>query len=110
MMLIGRVELKKLFGMVGIIILVGGLIYLIVPHLPKEWTLFDRVTTWENRVDQFLHGSEIPEYEVKTVDGNYQYIMLVWPLPTVEFSVNSGETAGNVIFYHKLIPTSFMQL
>ena len=58
--------------MVGIIILVGGLIYLIVPHLPKEWTLFDRVTTWENRVDQFLHGSEIPEYEVKTVDGNYQ--------------------------------------
>ena len=72
MMLIGRVELKKLFGMVGIIILVGGLIYLIVPHLPKEWTLFDHVTTWENRVDQFLHGSEIPEYEVKTVDGNYQ--------------------------------------
>lgn len=72
MMLIGRVELKKLFGLVGILAAFGAVFLLVAPHLPTDNKVFDRFHTWANRVSNFTDDDELPAYLQKTVDNNYQ--------------------------------------
>lgn len=71
MMLIGRVELKKLFGMIGLMVTIVVLVFVVVPHLPSGVQGLDRAQTWINRITEFS-GDEVPEYMQKTDDKNYQ--------------------------------------
>ncbi|MCP9610746.1 FtsW/RodA/SpoVE family cell cycle protein [Coprobacter tertius] len=71
MMLIGRIELKKWFGSIAIIVLVGLSGLFISKYLPEDVGIFKRMQTWENRLINFNSG-DIPEYEIKTGDKNYQ--------------------------------------
>lgn len=71
MMLIGRVELRKLFGTVMLLVAFVAVIFVAAPHMPKENKVFDRLQTWVNRVSNFK-GEGVPEYQMKTEDKNYQ--------------------------------------
>ncbi len=60
LMFIGRVNLKHLFGLVGIIvILVGSFVTL---ALTNDWE--GRVGTWQNRIENFVSGEEEDNYQV----------------------------------------------
>lgn len=72
MMLIGRVEFKKLSSLVGLLVAFFVAFLLIAPHLPTDNKVFDRFHTWANRISNFSAGDERPAYLEKTVDANYQ--------------------------------------
>ena len=64
MMFIGRVSAKKLFGMLGILALVGGVAVGILMAIPAK-TLHNtpglhRFETWQNRVSGFFEKEEVP--------------------------------------------------
>jgi cell division protein ftsW len=64
MMFIGRVSSKKLFGMLGILGLVGGVAVGILMAIPAK-TLHNtpglhRFETWQNRVSGFFEKEEVP--------------------------------------------------
>ncbi len=64
MMFIGRVAAKKLLGMVGIVVCVGGLAVTTVMVIPVE-TLrttpgLHRFETWQNRIKGFFDKEEVP--------------------------------------------------
>ena len=64
MMFIGRVSTKKLFGMLGILALVGGVAVAILMVIPAK-TLHNtpglhRFATWQNRVSGFFEKEEVP--------------------------------------------------
>ena len=64
MMFIGRVSSKKLFGMLGILALVGGVAVGILMAIPAK-TLHNtpglhRFETWQNRVSGFFKKEEVP--------------------------------------------------
>ena len=64
MMFIGRVSAKKLFGMLGLLALVGGVAVGILMAIPAK-TLHNtpglhRFETWQNRVSGFFDKEEVP--------------------------------------------------
>lgn len=72
MMIIGRVELKKIFGTLAILMAFVATIFIVVPHLPSGIPGLDRAQTWVNRITQFSGTEELPDYMQKTNDKNYQ--------------------------------------
>jgi cell division protein FtsW len=60
LMFIGRVNLKYLFGMVGIIALLLGLFIAIA--LSNDWK--GRIGTWQNRIENYVSGEEEDNYQV----------------------------------------------
>ncbi len=64
MMFIGRVSWKKLLGMVGLLVCIGGLAVTTIMVIPAK-TLHEtpglhRLETWQNRVKGFFDKEEIP--------------------------------------------------
>lgn len=72
MMIIGRVELKKLAALVGILVAFVAVVFIVVPRLPDGIPGLDRAQTWVNRIAHFSGDDGIPAYEEPTVDENYQ--------------------------------------
>ncbi len=72
MMIIGRIELKKLAALVGILAAFVAVVFLVVPHLPDGIPGLDRAQTWINRIAHFSGNEGIPAYQEPTVDENYQ--------------------------------------
>ncbi|MCH5329219.1 MAG: FtsW/RodA/SpoVE family cell cycle protein [Coprobacter sp.] len=68
MMMVGRVELKKIFGTIGILILLGGLGIFVAPKIPG----LERVSVWEKRIVNFIQKEDIPAYQIKIDDDNFQ--------------------------------------
>ena len=58
MMFIGRVSAKKLFGMLGLLALVGGVAVGILMAIPAK--TLHRFETWQNRVSGFFDKEEVP--------------------------------------------------
>lgn len=60
LMFIGRVNLKHLFGMIGIIVLLAGAFIAIA--LSADWE--GRIETWKNRIENFRNPGEEENYQV----------------------------------------------
>ena len=72
LMLIGRVELIKLFKLVAVLAGFVIVLFSISPYIPENTPVLDRIPTWRARILNFSHGNDVPEYAVKTNDKNYQ--------------------------------------
>ncbi len=64
MMFIGRVSWKKLVGMIGLVVAIGGLAVATIMVIPAQ-TLHEtpglhRLETWQNRIKGFAENEEIP--------------------------------------------------
>lgn len=72
MMIIGRIEWKKIALLVGIAIVFLSIIFLVIPRMPEGIPGMDRAQTWINRMAHFTGEDGVPAYEEPTVDENYQ--------------------------------------
>ncbi len=73
MMIIAEVDWKKIGMLVGGIILLVFLVWAVHKALPTSWQL-ERFVTWENRIVDFVSGSEDSENTYKITDENRQII------------------------------------
>ncbi|NDV47569.1 FtsW/RodA/SpoVE family cell cycle protein [Paludibacter sp. 221] len=89
LMLIGRISLKRLGIIVGILLITGVSGYFIIKVLPsdsKEKGFFHRADTWVGRIDNFISGKGNAEKYVKT-DETQQPI-------TAKIAIASGGAFG----------------